>query len=102
VAARKVLAYTRVSTQNRSTVRSRSAVEGNQDYAKANGLRLVRTLSDEASPVAMALTPRRLAEALAIVERGEVAALSFIAWTGSPETAAPRDIMARMRAAGPR
>ena len=48
MAARKVLGYTRVSTQEQVTgfgleVQAKAI----KDYAKANGLRLVRTFSDE-------------------------------------------------------
>ena len=58
-----------------------------KDYGKANGLRLVRTLSDEGQSGGNGLDARvGLAEALAIIERGEVAGIVVSAWTGWPVT----------------
>jgi DNA invertase Pin-like site-specific DNA recombinase len=103
VAARKVLAYTRVSTREQVDgfgleVQSKAI----KDYAKANGLRLVRTLSDEGQSGSNGLDARvGLAEALAIVERGEVAGIVVYRMDRlARDLLLQETLMARMRAAG--
>ena len=103
MAARKVLAYTRVSTREQVDgfgleVQSKAI----KDYAKANGLRLVRTLSDEGQSGSNGLDARvGLAEALAIVERGEVAGIVVYRMDRlARDLLLQETLMARMRAAG--
>jgi DNA invertase Pin-like site-specific DNA recombinase len=77
MAARKVLGYTRVGTREQVTgfgleVQAKAI----KDYAKANGLRLVRTLSDEGISGSNGLDARKgLAEVLTVVESGQVSGL---------------------------
>jgi DNA invertase Pin-like site-specific DNA recombinase len=103
MAARKVLGYTRVSTQEQVTgfgldVQSKAI----KDYARANGLRLVRTLSDEGQSGSNGLDARLgLAEALAIVERGEVAGIVVYRMDRlARDLLLQETLMARMRTAG--
>jgi DNA invertase Pin-like site-specific DNA recombinase len=103
MAARRVLGYTRVSTQEQVTgfgleVQAKAI----KDYAKANGLRLVRTLSDEGQSGSNGLDARvGLAEALAIVERGEVAGIIVYRMDRlARDLLLQETLMARMRAAG--
>jgi DNA invertase Pin-like site-specific DNA recombinase len=103
MAARKMLGYTRVSTQEQVTgfgleVQAKAI----KDYAKANGLRLVRTLSDEGQSGSNGLDARvGLAEALAIVERGEVAGIIVYRMDRlARDLLLQETLMARMRAAG--
>ena len=103
MAARRVLGYTRVSTQEQVTgfgleVQAKAI----KDYAKANGLRLVRTLSDEGQSGSNGLDARvGLAEALAIVERGEVAGIVVYRMDRlARDLLLQETLMARMRAAG--
>jgi DNA invertase Pin-like site-specific DNA recombinase len=103
MAARKVLGYTRVSTQEQVTgfgleVQAKAI----KDYAKANGLRLVRTLSDEGQSGSNGLDARvGLAEALAIVERGEVAGIVVYRMDRlARDLLLQETLMARMRVAG--
>ena len=75
--ARKVIGYVRVSTQEQidgfGLTVQRKAIA---DYAKGNGLRLVRTLSDEGQSGSNGLDARQgLAEVLAVVESGQVSGL---------------------------
>jgi DNA invertase Pin-like site-specific DNA recombinase len=77
MAARKVIGYVRVSTQEQvdgfGLTVQRKAIA---DYAKANGLRLVRTLSDEGVSGSNGLDTRKgLAEVLTVVESGQVTGL---------------------------
>jgi DNA invertase Pin-like site-specific DNA recombinase len=98
-----VLAYTRVSTREQVDgfgleVQSKAI----KDYAKANGLRLVRTLSDEGQSGSNGLDARvGLAEALGIVERGEVAGIVVYRMDRlARDLLLQETLMARMRAAG--
>jgi DNA invertase Pin-like site-specific DNA recombinase len=103
MAARKVLGYIRVSTQEQVTgfgleVQAKAI----KDYTKANGLRLVRTLSDEGQSGSNGLDARvGLAEALGIVERGEVAGIVVYRMDRlARDLLLQETLMARMRAAG--
>jgi DNA invertase Pin-like site-specific DNA recombinase len=103
MAARKVLGYTRVSTQEQVTgfgleVQAKAI----KDYAKTNGLRLVRMISDEGLSGSNGLDARvGLAEAVAIVERGEVAGIVVYRTDRlARDLLLQETIMARMRAAG--
>jgi DNA invertase Pin-like site-specific DNA recombinase len=75
--ARKVIGYVRVSTQEQVdgfglTVQRKTIT----DYAKANGLRLVRTVSDEGQSGSNGLDARQgLADVLAVAESGQVSGL---------------------------
>jgi DNA invertase Pin-like site-specific DNA recombinase len=103
MAARKVLGYTRVSTQEQVTgfglEVQRKAIK---DYCGANGLRLVRTLTDEGQSGTNGLDARvGLAEALAIVERGEVAGMIVARMDRlARDLLLQETLMARMRQAG--
>jgi DNA invertase Pin-like site-specific DNA recombinase len=103
MAARKVLGYTRVSTQEQVSgfgleVQSKTI----KDYCKANDLRLVRTLTDEGQSGTNGLDARvGLAEALATVERGEVAAIVVARMDRlARDLLLQETLMARMRQAG--
>jgi DNA invertase Pin-like site-specific DNA recombinase len=77
VAARKVIAYVRVSTAEQvdgfGLTVQRKAIA---DYAKVNGLRLLRTVSDEGISGSNGLDARKgLAEVLTVVESGQVSGL---------------------------
>jgi DNA invertase Pin-like site-specific DNA recombinase len=103
MAARKVLGYTRVSTQEQVTgfgleVQAKAI----KAYTRENGLRLVRTLSDEGQSGSNGLDARvGLAEALAIVERGEVAGIVVYRMDRlARDLLLQETLMARMRAAG--
>jgi DNA invertase Pin-like site-specific DNA recombinase len=103
MAARKVLGYTRVSTQEQvNGFGLEVQAKAIKDYAKANGLRLVRTLSDEGQSGSNGLDARvGLAEALAIVERGEVAGIVVYRMDRlARDLLLQETLMARMRAAG--
>ena len=103
MAARKVLGYTRVSTQEQVTgfglEVQRKAIK---DYCNANGLRLVRTLTDEGQSGTNGLDARvGLAEALAIVERREVAGIVVARMDRlARDLLLQETLMARMRQAG--
>jgi DNA invertase Pin-like site-specific DNA recombinase len=73
-----------------------------KDYAKTNGLRLVRMISDEGLSGSNGLDARvGLAEAVAIVERGEVAGIVVYRTDRlARDLLLQETIMARMRAAG--
>ena len=77
MAARKVIAYVRVSTAEQvdgfGLTVQRKAIA---DYAKVNGLRLLRTVSDEGISGSNGLDARKgLAEVLTVVESGQVSGL---------------------------
>ncbi len=103
MAARKVLGYTRVSTQEQVTGYGLEVqAKAIRDYAKVNGLRLVRILSDEGQSGTNGLDARvGLAEALAIVERGEVAGIVVARMDRlARDLLLQETLMARMRQAG--
>lgn len=103
MAARKVLGYTRVSTQEQVTGFGLAVqAKAIRDYCKANGLRVVRMLSDEGQSGSNGLDTRvGLAEALAIVERGEVAGLVVARMDRlARDLLLQETLMTRMRQAG--
>ncbi|HZV26219.1 MAG TPA: recombinase family protein [Acidothermaceae bacterium] len=101
--ARKVLGYTRVSTAEQvdgfGLDVQRGAIER---YCKDHGLRLVRVFSDEGQSGSNGLDTRvELAEALALVERGEVAGLVVYRLDRlARDLLLQETLMARMRQAG--
>ncbi|HVC26070.1 MAG TPA: recombinase family protein, partial [Acidimicrobiales bacterium] len=103
MAARKVLGYTRVSTAEQvdgfGLDVQRGAIER---YCKDHGLRLVRVFSDEGQSGSNGLDTRvELAEALALVERGEVAGLVVYRLDRlARDLLLQETLMARMRQAG--
>jgi DNA invertase Pin-like site-specific DNA recombinase len=100
---RRVLGYTRVSTQEQvdgfGLAVQRSAI---RDYCKASGLRLVRTFSDEGLSGSNGLDTRvALADALALAESGQVSA--FVVYRLdrlARDLVLQETLMARMRKAG--
>ena len=104
MSARKVLGYTRVSTQEQVTTGYGLEVQAKaiRDYARANGLRVARILSDEGQSGTNGLDARvGLAEALAIVERGEVAGIVVARMDRlARDLLLQETLMARMRQAG--
>jgi len=101
--ARKVLAYLRVSTAEQvdgfGLSVQRKAIAG---YAKANGMSVVRTFSDEGISGSNGLDTRQgLAEMLAVVESGQVSGLVVYRLDRlARDLVLQETLMARMRRAG--
>jgi DNA invertase Pin-like site-specific DNA recombinase len=101
---KKVVGYVRVSTQEQVVSGFGLEVQRKtiMDFCGANGLRLVRTLTDEGQSGTNGLDARvGLAEALAIVERGEVAGIVVARMDRlARDLLLQETLMARMRQAG--